>query len=262
MRTIMAIILLAVVAILLSRAPSRLDMPGPSDRRAPPASTSEATDGEDARVPQDVRTAGATPRVPPTAEPAAVTSITDGDTLRVDVDGRNEPVRLLAIDTPEVSGDCGATAATEALAALAPVGSTVWLEADAEGRDRYGRLLRYVWRPDGVLVNRALVRQGMARARLYPPNDGRWTTIRRAGAQAQQGGAGLWQRCGWTDDDGAVPPPAKGTVGCDPNYTGCVPPYPPDVDCGRVDGPVTVLGADPHHLDGDGDRRACEPPPG
>ena len=203
--------------------------------------------------------------VPADAQPAVVASITDGDTLRVDVDGRNEPVRLLELDTPEVTGDCGAVEATAALAALAPVGSRVWLEADVEGRDRYGRLLRYVWRTDGTMVNRALVRRGWARAKLYPPNDRHWDVMRKAGAQARDRGAGLWRRCGWTVDPDPppwAPPDTPGTTSCDPNYSGCVPRHPPDVDCSRVDGPVTVLGADPHALDGDGDGRACEPAPG
>ncbi|CAN5882083.1 hypothetical protein BH24ACT15_BH24ACT15_05410 [soil metagenome] len=46
---------------------------------------------------------------------------------------------------------------------------------------------------------------------------------------------------------------------CDPNYTGdCVPVYPPDVNCGQVDGPVRVVGRDVHGLDGDGDGLGCE----
>ena len=49
--------------------------------------------------------------------------------------------------------------------------------------------------------------------------------------------------------------------GCDPNYSGCVPVYPPDVDCDRVKGPVTVVGNDPHNLDGNHDGQACEGPP-
>ena len=49
------------------------------------------------------------------------------------------------------------------------------------------------------------------------------------------------------------------TVSCDRNYTGCVPVYPPDVDCNSVDGPVRVTGVDVHNLDGDGDGSACEP---
>lgn len=203
--------------------------------------------------------------VPEHATPAVVASITDGDTLRVNVDGRNVPVRLLELDAPEVDGACGAAEATAALSTLAPVGTTVWLEPDVERRDRYGRLLRYVWRADGTMVNRALVRRGWARARLYPPNDGHWRSMRRAGARARRRGAGLWRRCGWADavDPAPAAPGILSAPGpCDPNYSGCVPRFPPDVDCSRVDGPVTVLGADPHHLDGDGDRRACEPPPG
>lgn len=46
--------------------------------------------------------------------------------------------------------------------------------------------------------------------------------------------------------------------GCDPNYTGCVPVYPPDADCAEVGETVTVLGSDPHGLDADGDLVACE----
>ncbi len=46
--------------------------------------------------------------------------------------------------------------------------------------------------------------------------------------------------------------------GCDPNYSGCVPVYPPDVDCAEVAETVTVLGSDPHGLDADGDLEGCE----
>lgn len=45
---------------------------------------------------------------------------------------------------------------------------------------------------------------------------------------------------------------------CDSNYSGCVPSYPPDVNCPQVDGPVQVTGSDPHRLDRDGDGVACE----
>ncbi len=48
------------------------------------------------------------------------------------------------------------------------------------------------------------------------------------------------------------------TSSCDPNYSGCVPAYPPDVDCSEVGETVTVLGEDPHGLDADGDLSGCE----
>lgn len=136
--------------------------------------------------------------LPERAQAATVTSITDGDTLRVDVDGTNEPVRLLELDAPEVTGDCGASEATEALRALAPVGSRLWMEADVEGRDRYGRLLRYLYRSDGTMINEAIVRDGWAHAKLYPPNDRHWSLMQRAQREAQDHSANLWARCGWT----------------------------------------------------------------
>jgi hypothetical protein len=55
-----------------------------------------------------------------------------------------------------------------------------------------------------------------------------------------------------------VAPPEPSGSGCDPNYSGCVPAYPPDVNCPEVDGPVQVLGGDPHGLDRDHDGVACE----
>jgi type II secretory pathway pseudopilin PulG len=54
------------------------------------------------------------------------------------------------------------------------------------------------------------------------------------------------------------PKPQPALSNCDPNYSGCVPPYPPDVDCSDVNGPVTVTGSDPHELDADGDGVACD----
>jgi micrococcal nuclease len=57
-------------------------------------------------------------------------------------------------------------------------------------------------------------------------------------------------------DAQAPPEPSGGN--CDPNYSGCVPPYPPDVNCPEVNGPVDVLGSDPHGLDRDNDGVACE----
>lgn len=56
----------------------------------------------------------------------------------------------------------------------------------------------------------------------------------------------------------AAPEPEPSSGDCDPGYSGCVPAYPPDVNCPEVDGPVQVTGNDPHGLDRDGDGVACE----
>lgn len=244
---------------------------GGTDLRATPSGDATATgaatpagsgsSGDDPAVDDAPPPAGAD-RIPAGARRATVTGITDGDTIRVTVGGADEPVRLLAIDAPEIDGGCGAEHATAFVRPRVPVGSIVWLERDVSDRDRYGRLLRYVWTADGQLLNAAIVRAGWARAKLYPPDDGRWTQVQRAERRARRAGRGIWRRCevaGRGDD--SAPDPDDRADDCDPNYSGCVPRHPPDVDCDRVDGPVRVLGADPHALDGNHDGMGCEGPP-
>ena len=58
-------------------------------------------------------------------------------------------------------------------------------------------------------------------------------------------------------DRGERPPPSP-DAGCLSDYEGaCVPPPPPDYDCADLDGPISVVGDDPHNLDADGDGIAC-----
>ncbi len=95
------------------------------------------------------------------------------------------------MDTPELSQEPYGDLATEALAVLAPAGSTVELELDVEPRDRYGRLLAYVW-AQGLLVNWALVRQGWAVVLTYPPNVQYVDSFTAAQQRAREDRVGLW----------------------------------------------------------------------
>jgi micrococcal nuclease len=202
-----------------------------------------------------------------------VASVYDGDTLTLR-DGRR--VRLLQIDTPELgSGECFSRAARTALVALAPPGKKVVLEADPalDRVDRYGRLLRYVKR-NGVNVNLELARRGAAAPYFYRGDRGRYSGwLMRAARGAKAAKRGLWRACPSTVLDpfravstGASGPPSRTpppSGKCDPNYAGgCVPPYPPDLDCADIRAlgiaPVRVIGSDPHRLDGDGDGLGCE----
>jgi micrococcal nuclease len=92
---------------------------------------------------------------------ADVVRVVDGDTIRVILDGVEEPVRFYGIDTRERGEPCfgDATDRTRQLA-----GETVLLKADARNRDRNGRLLRYVYTPDGVSIDALLVAEGYAYA--------------------------------------------------------------------------------------------------
>jgi endonuclease YncB( thermonuclease family) len=206
---------------------------------------------------------------------AVVASITDGDTLRLT---SGERVRLLQIDSPELgTGECYSRAARTALLQRVPLGSRIELEIDPrlDRVDRYGRLLRYVHR-GSLNVNVGLVRAGAAAPYFYDGDLGGYAPrLLSEARRAKAARRGLWGACPRTQldpyrqvDTGSGGGTGHGFVGtgCDRNYAGgCVPPYPPDVDCGdlRARGiptPVRVVGDDPHHLDGDGDGLGCEPP--
>jgi micrococcal nuclease len=211
----------------------------------------------------------------PRLESAVVASIYDGDTLTLR-DGRR--VRLVQIDTPELASDeCYGHAARSALVQLVPLGSRVGLAADPrlDRVDRYGRILRYVWRGK-TNVNLELVRRGAAAPYFYRGDRGTYAAaILAAATRARAERRGLWKACPGTRldperavDSGASGAPAEalaatGSGRCDPNYTGgCVPPYPPDVDCADLHrlgiARVRVVGRDVHNLDGDHDGWGCE----
>ena len=148
---------------------------------------------------------------------AMVKQSIDGDTIAVTLnDGANrsgdpdnsdnskrvENVRLIGIDTPETKRpdtpiECFGKKASAATASLIPPGTPVRLERDVEERDRYGRLLAYVFRAnDGLFINHELVRTGFAAAYTYPPNVAYTDTFREAAEVAQAVGVGLWGECG------------------------------------------------------------------
>ncbi|MBI4542528.1 MAG: thermonuclease family protein [Gemmatimonadetes bacterium] len=122
-----------------------------------------------------------------------VTRVVDGDTVDCEQVGR---VRLIGIDTPERSQAPYGGRAAQALARLVPVGSSVQLELDVEPRDRYGRVLAYLW-TNGVLVNWAMVRQGWAVLLTYPPNVQYVDWFTAAQSQARETGVGLWATGGF-----------------------------------------------------------------
>jgi micrococcal nuclease len=128
---------------------------------------------------------------------ATVVRVVDGDTVRVLLDGAEEPVRYIGIDTPEtVHPTLGVQPfGPEATAynRLLVQGRFLCLEADVSDRDRYGRLLRYAWLEDGSMVNARLLEAGLARVATFPPDvkyiEDRLLPAQRAAAEA---GLGLW----------------------------------------------------------------------
>jgi micrococcal nuclease len=130
-----------------------------------------------------------------------VTKITDGDTIHVHIGGGDETVRLIGIDTPESVDprspvECFGQEASAHLKELIPVGTDVRLVRDVEARDRYDRLLAYVYRADDDLfVNRQMALDGYADLLTYPPNVAHVEDFTTAVREARDAGRGLWSAC-------------------------------------------------------------------
>jgi micrococcal nuclease len=133
---------------------------------------------------------------------ARVVRVVDGDTIVVRIDGHNEDVRLIGVDTPEEKKpntpvECYAREAAARTSALLPAGTVVLLERDREPRDRYGRLLAYVSRvADGLSVEADLLQGGYAGTLTIAPNTARAGQYASMVNTARTGGVGLWGACG------------------------------------------------------------------
>jgi micrococcal nuclease len=122
---------------------------------------------------------------------ARVTEVIDGDTIIVEGGYR---VRYIGIDTPETYPEAEAFGieAWQANRSLVE-GNEVRLEKDVSETDKYDRLLRYVY-VDGVLVNAELVKQGLARAKAYPPDTKYQAYFEEMEAEAREAGRGIWAK--------------------------------------------------------------------
>ncbi|HZG83441.1 MAG TPA: thermonuclease family protein [Paenibacillus sp.] len=232
-----------------------------------------------------------------------VTRVVDGDTFKIDAGGgRGDTVRMIGIDTPETVKPntpvepFGKEASAYAKKLLE--GRAACLEPDVEERDKYGRLLAYVYLEDGTFVNEALLAQGYATVLTIPPNVKFADRFVRVQREAREAGRGLW---GGAQEEGGgagapadVEEPMDAEVPADaeepmdaeapaeaPQADGAQPPasgarpeggapdaaLAPDRDCGdfatqrEAQAFYEAAGGperDPHRLDGDGDGIACE----
>jgi len=137
----------------------------------------------------------------------SVVQVSDGDTIVVDMNGVEERVRLIGIDTPEKDHpkkpvQCFALAAS-AFAKDLIADNPVRLEADPtnDNRDRYDRLLRYVYLPDGTHVNAEVVKQGYGFAYLSFPFT-KLDEFKQSEIEAREQNLGLWNDCEIDPNDG------------------------------------------------------------
>jgi len=126
-----------------------------------------------------------------------VERVVDGDTIHVRIGARVEKVRYIGVNTPEVhhptkGEEPGGREAAEVNRRLVE-GQAVRLELDVQERDRYGRLLAYVWIGD-LMINAELVRLGYAQVMTIPPNVRYQEVFLKLQREAREAGRGLWRR--------------------------------------------------------------------
>ncbi|WP_347549177.1 thermonuclease family protein [Pseudalkalibacillus hwajinpoensis] len=138
--------------------------------------------------------------------PATVVRVVDGDTLKVTVENREETIRLLLVDTPETKHPSkpvqpfGPEASQFAKDKLQ--GKQIDIELDVSERDKYGRLLTYVWIGDSMF-NEMLLEEGLARvAYIYQPNVKYVDQFESIQREAQKEAKGIWSIENYVQEEG------------------------------------------------------------
>jgi micrococcal nuclease len=142
---------------------------------------------------------------------ATVVKVVDGDTLKIEVNGNEEAVRLIGIDTPEskinkkAKKDAVKThhdietitamgrEAARYVRTLVRKGDTVGIEYDVQKRDKYKRLLVYAYLSDGKMLNEEIIKAGYANVMTYPPNVKYQERFVRAYREARDTKRGLYR---------------------------------------------------------------------
>lgn len=135
------------------------------------------------------------------ADLVEIVKVVDGDTVDIDLDGHTERVRLIGVNTPETKHptkpvECFGPEASAYMTQLLPKGTTVRIERDVEARDRYGRMLLYLYLgSDNLFINLDLVARGYGTPMSIEPNTFHRNDFVRAAAQAEAANVGLWKAC-------------------------------------------------------------------
>ncbi len=139
---------------------------------------------------------------------ATVVRVVDGDTVLINLNGKEERVRMLCVDTPEsVSPNVDPQPFGKEASAFTkmtlPAGKSIHVEMGlGDGRDKYGRLLAYIY-VDGKMFNKTLLEKGLARvAYVYAPNTKYVDQFYEIQKNAQAKEIGIWSIENYATDKG------------------------------------------------------------
>ncbi|MGD2027824.1 MAG: lamin tail domain-containing protein [Anaerolineales bacterium] len=165
-------VLISAALVLTGCAPLPAVTPEPPSQTTPDPRAAECVPAESGR------------------ETAELVEVIDGDTIEIRIGGQVERVRYIGIDTPERDDPYYQEARTANQILLGE--GELLLAKDVSDRDRYGRLLRYVFSGEGYFVNYELMRGGYAQIITFPPDVSCADTLLAAQEEARDSGAGIW----------------------------------------------------------------------
>lgn len=213
--------------------------------------------------------------------PYKIVKVVDGDTIDISINNKTERIRLIGMDTPETvdprkTVECfGKEASNRAKILL--TGKSVYIESDPsqDNRDKYDRLLRYVYFQDKTSYNKLMISEGYAHEYTYYVPYKYQAEYKKAQQDAEKSQAGLWSPNTCNGDTGVNSSPTTSqstndqmsettkntnttSTSCNPNYTPCVPNVSYDLNCSDISFSVRVIGTDVYNFDRDGDGFGCE----
>lgn len=154
----------------------------------------------------------------------SVTSVVDGDTIKISMNGKEETLRLIGIDTPETVDprkpvQCfGKEASNKAKELLSGKKVRIEMDATQDDRDKYGRLLAYTYREDGLFYNQYIIEQGYAHEYTYNTPYKYQAEFKAVQKSAQENQRGLWSpsTCNGDTTSSAVSPTPSQTAAPSP----------------------------------------------
>lgn len=233
-----------------------------SDKNEKESSKNESINEQNAEKKKATQTSGTTDRIPVT-----LTKTVDGDTIKVNYNGQEETIRYLLIDTPESKhpNTCVQPYGQRASDRNKQLVNSGQLEIEfdvGERKDKYGRLLAYVY-VDGKSVQETLLKEGLARvAYVYPPNTRYLDQFEKAEDNAENENVAIWKSNGYITDDGCAEQKEE-----QPKQKAQQPKqdspsvYYKNCDAVRAAGAAPIKRGQPgyaKHLDRDGDGVGCE----
>lgn len=137
---------------------------------------------------------------------AQVTEVVDGDTFKAKIGDKEETIRLILVDTPETKHPNKpkqpfGEEASNFTGKLLTYGTTVELEYDVEQRDKYNRVLAYVY-VNGESLQEKLLSEGLARVAVYPPNTKYQEKFESIQEEAKNKKMGIWSIDGYVTSSG------------------------------------------------------------